>query len=304
MVSVERRFRNNFSRRGFTLLELLLALALTAALVAILFEALHTTTLARNTTEQAVAPSRTAQIVFQMLRSDLQMMPPIAQTSTSNNGGVLDASSVMNPTQPGPFATYFEGQQSSDDRGHRGDIVDFFALSDGQLVPQNGSGNGIAAGSQLGGTVGGYGNTGTWYPSSETKLIELAIDVPNGSSDHCLVRKIWHNLPSLNPNQNAVTTTNSGISSQPDQEEVICRGVDSFSVQYYDGTNWLDTWDSTQEDNQAPAAVSITVGIEPRPSDPPGTQIRSYTHVIALPCSNVINDTNLSGLTGGTTGGF
>jgi prepilin-type N-terminal cleavage/methylation domain-containing protein len=281
---------NNFARRrgGFTLLELLLALALTAAMVPILFEALHAAAIARSTSERALAPSRTAQMAFDMLRADFQSMPPITPSATVTSTSLV-------ATAPGSFASYFEGTHGSDDRGHQGDVVDFFVLSEGQLRPPMTSGSGInlTANSKLGGTSGGYGNSGTWFPSSETKLVEITIDVPQGSTDHCLVRKVWHNLPSLNPNQNP--------SPDPDEEEVIVRGVDAFSVRYYDGSDWQDTWDSTTVDNQTPAAVEITLKIEARPGELRNTEPRQYVQVIQIPCSNVVNDTTLSGTSTGLT---
>jgi prepilin-type N-terminal cleavage/methylation domain-containing protein len=290
---VARRVHNNFratgdrwahgGRGGFTLLELLVALFIGAILTVVMFESLNVANLARKSTERAIAPSRTAQIALDLLRSDLSNVPPVVSNTDSTKAATL--------------ATMFSGQQNSDDRGQEADILDFFTLGDAPLWPQSQSY--LNAGGGLGSAVGGggggmgmnggaqqYGTNGNWVPHSECKQIEITIDVPNGSNDHCLVRRVWHNVQTLNQNFDQ---------TNPDQEEVICRGVESFTVQYFDGYEWLDSWDSTQSDNQLPVAVQITLEIDP----PAGTtdrnaQPKRYVQVIQLPCSNAANDSNVN----------
>jgi hypothetical protein len=46
------------------------------------------------------------------------------------------------------------------------------------------------------------------------------------------------------------------------EEEILCRNVRSFSLRYWDGTMWQDTWDSTQLENALPLAVEMTLVIE------------------------------------------
>lgn len=266
-------------RAGFTLLELLVAMFIGAILTVVLFQSLNVANLARNSTERAIAPSRTAQIALDMLRTDLSSTVPVQSATDSTKAATL--------------ATMFSGTQESDARGHEADVIDFFTFSDGALWPQSqsyanagGGLGGVAGGGAMGGATQQYGTNGNWVPQSECKQVEITIDQPNGSNDFCLVRRVWHNVQTLNQN---FDTTN------PDQEEVICRGVQSFTVQYYDGYEWLDTWDSTQEDNQLPVAVQITLEIDP----PAGTtdrnaQTKRYVQVIRLPCSNAANDSNVN----------
>ena len=42
-------------------------------------------------------------------------------------------------------------------------------------------------------------------------------------------------------------------------EEVLCRGVRSFDLKYYDGTDWQDSWDSSARSNALPLAVQVTL---------------------------------------------
>lgn len=60
-----------------------------------------------------------------------------------------------------------------------------------------------------------------------------------------LVRRVWRNL--LAP-----------VAAEP-LEQVICRDVISLNLRYFDGAQWLDSWDSTQRDNALPVAVEVTL---------------------------------------------
>jgi hypothetical protein len=88
-------------------------------------------------------------------------------------------------------------------------------------------------------------------------------------------------------------------------KEIVCRGVSSFNVRYYDGTDWQDSWDAyntnytTDSSNnvvpQLPAAVEITLELDRKNEDgsidtskPP----LRYVRIIPIPCSTLINDLN------------
>jgi hypothetical protein len=92
--------------------------------------------------------------------------------------------------------------------------------------------------------------TSNYVPSEDEIACDIAqteyfIESRSGWEDLVLVRRQTTNL--LSPK------TVEGKS------EVICRGVKSFNLQYYDGYEWLDTWDSTTQDNMLPAAVAISL---------------------------------------------
>jgi hypothetical protein len=109
-----------------------------------------------------------------------------------------------------------------------------------------------------------------------TDVRQIEYVVVSNSGDHVLLRRVTSNL--LAP----ATVT-------PD-DEVLCRGVHSFHVRYYDGTDWYDAWDSTQppsdiapfQSKALPQAVEVTVGLEP--SSPKGSPL-TVTRLIPLPCA-------------------
>lgn len=222
--------RNNFrSTRGFTLIELVVALAMVAIIAGSLATSLWTAYHATQRTEAAVTPSRQASIMMDYLSTDLQ-----------------------NALQPGTAATTlignFAGTQAQDDRGHEADDVIFFATAES---PQHVDANG------------------------EIKQIELTVEHLAGSNDYALVRRVTRNLLAQ-------------IQAAPD-EEIICRNVSSFTLQYFDGSNWDTTWDSTQEDKTIPAAVQVKVELQ-SPTAANNTPPVTYERIIPLSCSTAYFD--------------
>ncbi|HEY1922424.1 MAG TPA: type II secretion system protein GspJ [Tepidisphaeraceae bacterium] len=224
--------------RGFTLIELVVALSMVVVLAASLSSTLWLAYHATQRTEAAVNPSRQAAIMLDYLASDFQNAMQAGSATTTLIGN-------------------FEGTQAQDDRGHEADDVIFFSTAES---PQHVDANG------------------------EVKQIELTVEHLTGSNDYALVRRVTRNLM-------------ADIQPAPD-EEIICRGVSSFTLQYFDGSNWDTTWDSTVEDKTIPAAVQVKVELtDPNasPTAPPVIRER----IIPLLCSTAALDSSVN--TGVTT---
>ncbi len=123
--------------------------------------------------------------------------------------------------------------------------------------------------------------------NGEIKLVGLALEAVG--NDHVLVRRVTRNLT-------------AAIQPNPD-EEVICRGVSSVQFEYFDGTQWQPSWDSTVNvdinNNPAlPLAVRVTLELQ-RPQ--PGGQLRTYrfARVFQLACSTLVPGSSSSS-TGGS----
>ena len=96
-----------------------------------------------------------------------------------------------------------------------------------------------------------------------------------------LVRRVTRNLmPTTNP---------------PVEEEIICRDVKSFSVRYFDGLTWQETWDSTAVGDVLPMMISVTLELND-PDAPAGAVASSHkaTRVISMSCGKPV-DTLTSG---------
>jgi prepilin-type N-terminal cleavage/methylation domain-containing protein len=254
--------RNNSIRRsrGFTLLEVVVALGMVAVVAVSLYTSLHIAFAAQASADAALDPSRTAALAIDFIQNDFQNAK--APNSTGDTYNTVEVSPAMQSqyssitTTTGAttnvLAGNFEGLQAQDDRGREADDVVFFttAASD-QHIDANG----------------------------EIRQVEYAVQ-RSASGDYQLVRRVSRNLLS----EQQVT---------PD-EEVLCRGVSSFSIQYSTGYEWEDTWDSTQEDSQLPAAVQITLALDRPNGGGTQTQTHTYTRIIAIPSSMASLDPNVN----------
>ncbi|HEX3358375.1 MAG TPA: type II secretion system protein GspJ [Tepidisphaeraceae bacterium] len=104
------------------------------------------------------------------------------------------------------------------------------------------------------------------------RQVEFAISSNNGKS--VLVRRVTRNL--------------LATSQAPVDEQILCRDVKSFSVQYYDGTAWETSWDSTQIGDVLPYAVRVAIDIQ----DPSGALqangnpvVKHMSRTIPMPCA-------------------
>lgn len=77
-------------------------------------------------------------------------------------------------------------------------------------------------------------------------------------------------------------------------QEILCRDVAGFTVQYYDGQNWYDTWDATAYSNALPMAVQIMIQLKAPPGKDPD-QGMELTRTFALPAAVPINSSSSGG---------
>lgn len=84
--------------------------------------------------------------------------------------------------------------------------------------------------------------------AGDIRMVQFTCEQAADGTGLALVRRVTTNLL-------ATTATEA-------EAEVLCRRVYAFALLYFDGTEWLDTWDSTTQDNQLPAAVEVTLRLE------------------------------------------
>ncbi len=88
----------------------------------------------------------------------------------------------------------------------------------------------------------------------------------------------------------------------PNSRQLLAQEVQSLQFEYYDGTQWNDSWDGTQVGPDgvtpigSPVAVAVTIGLTVPDSD----TVKTYRHVIAIPTAN--NPTPLQSTTTSTSG--
>jgi type II secretion system protein J len=104
----------------------------------------------------------------------------------------------------------------------------------------------------------------------DIKKIDLACEPSDDKRTQVLVRYVTTNL--LAPK-----------TVEP-VREVLCRGVFGFNLRYFNGSEWLDTWDSTVENNTLPCAIEVTLQLDD--ARQPGAGAGGYyaSKVIMIPC--------------------
>jgi general secretion pathway protein J len=247
--------------RAFTLLEMILAMAMVAMLSGALYMSLTVAFKARDSAQAAITPVRTANIAMDLVRQDFESVPPPASTDQAAQSTTLATAAAPN-TLAGPF----------------------------QGVEQAGGAGGAVTSSIIFYSLGRETASLTQdRPLLEgARRIELGVRSEGGQS--YLVRRVTRNIL-------AQTVP------QP-EEEILCRGVRSFIIRYYDGQTWTEQWDSTTVGDVLPAAVEVTLEIDKDASAPvkspwfndPKTQSYRVTRVFPLACAKPIDETQSGGI--------
>ena len=107
-----------------------------------------------------------------------------------------------------------------------------------------------------------------------------------------------------------LVTMNLLAPKEPDPEEqVLCRNVLSLNLRYYDGDDWLDEWDSTEDANSLPQAVEVDILIAYTGKNTAGSrnvnkepEKRRLIQSFAIACQ-AAEETSSETTSGSTTGG-
>jgi prepilin-type N-terminal cleavage/methylation domain-containing protein len=301
-------------RAGYTLLEIILALSIAALLLAGLYYALYIQT--NNTYSGRKLVERTAlarAIVSRMQNDILASLGPVDTQLNANPYGNASMSGSSSGTgSTGSGSTSGMSGSSSNSSGSGGSSGSSSSGSASQTTPQMfnlgmqgtstqlsvytsrvprealqalNPNNAAASGANNGGA-----NGGTAQPTQ-------------GVSD---LRRITFWLSSTSPGglarqETLAVTSPSDIGNLPpgisdEGSYIIHPEVVSVQFQYYDGTNWQDSWDGTQpgSDGQTPQGPPVAVAITLTLTEPgsrgaqQGGQARTYQyyHVVGIPTAN------------------
>lgn len=225
-------------RRGFTLLELLIAIAMAGIVLLSLYSAMGTVFKARRVAMASTERARTVEVVMRVLQRDIE-------AAQSPDGVIANTFSGIDQTGP-----------SGDT-----DTLEFYTTAPG---PRSTDHTNVV-------------NHVQWM---------LAAD-PNDAQQSVLVRQ--------------VSSQPLAFSEEDPLQEVLCRHVHSFNLRYFDGTDWVDGWDSTTEASLVPIAIEIDLDLDLPNSD--GTvQDTMVRRVFRLTCVPPLTDDTAqqaSAITGG-----
>jgi prepilin-type N-terminal cleavage/methylation domain-containing protein len=167
-----------------------------------------------------------------------------------------DLQTVLPPT--GLFAGAFIGTQQMGPNGGRADTLEFYCI---------------------GSDAGATGSTALGATSQESPLAEgirrVDLLIHPEVQPPALVRQVSRNLlPTVQP---------------PPEEEILCRGVRSLTIRYFDGEAWQDSWDSTGAGDVLPLAVSVTLEVNDPQSVDPMAKPLVVSRVIPLACAKPLD---------------
>jgi len=213
-------------RRGFTFLELMLALAIVSIMAAAVVASWMAADRARRSVMNAVEPLRQGTTALDFMKRDFESTLPVT----------------------GYLSWRFWGGQSTDVQ--TASYIQFCAAIDS---PPD--------------------------ASMQSDIHQIAYTLIADGNTYNLVRYVASNL--LVPD---------GSDPVPELQEVLCRGVRTFTVEYYDGTDWTTTWDSTQEASAMgsqqsqliPVALHVILELDPVTENGAPIQLERYFY---LPCT-------------------
>jgi type II secretion system protein J len=133
-----------------------------------------------------------------------------------------------------------------------------------------------------------YTTTGLMTPNtpwSEIQKVTYGLQAPADSSTNSgkdLIRTVTRNLLST--------------ATEDEDDQFLASGVQSLTFSYFDGANWLDTWDDTTETN-LPVAVRVSVQLAAKddtqtPSQPMQLLVPLMAQVHTNQLDNSETDTN------------
>jgi prepilin-type N-terminal cleavage/methylation domain-containing protein len=279
-------------RPAYTLLEVLLATAIGALLMAGLYTSLNITLRHAQAGRDKVEQITVARALLTRMAADIAPNLPAPKPPSTSSSGAGGASS----------------NQASNNSSTSGS--------------QSGGASSLPAG--LGGTVTfNYGVQGdstrlAIYTDRVPRELDPSWkgeDVPTVSDLRCIY--FWLSGNGLSREELKLATADDVLNGLPsdlpdDPSFVIAPEVRSLSFQYFDGSNWQDSWDGTQTPSSGgsnaqgpPLAIAITIGLAVPGSDPNSDEVKlkTYRHVVVIRTANgaTHSSSSSSSSTGGTS---
>src|ERR1043165_331291 len=274
--------------RGFTLLELLVALAMIAILAEALYVALSVGFKAQETGTHSMVPVQKLANAFTLMAQDFDgALPPTGVLAGEFTGISTAGSSSSSPSSGSSGSS--SGLKSSS-----GLSASNLNSSTGGLHAESPDGSAVvllsfysSANSPLDGEIG-----------VDIRKVEFSLEPPEGDTKPALVRRVYTNLmPSKAPEPRV---------------QVLARDVAHVSLSYFDGTLPRDEWDSKAEGDILPMAVEVTLAINVPGLRDGEESVYQMKRVFALPCgvnaaqaaaATAATSTSGSGTGGGAGGG-
>jgi prepilin-type N-terminal cleavage/methylation domain-containing protein len=246
------------TRRGFTLLELIVAMGIMVLVATTLVTTITSAFTLKKSAENAVDATRGNEVVGDIFATEVAnaLQPSAYSVDTMTSVATAAAAGITADTA---IPWYCNGPFMGDSNQ-----VTFYT-----------------SGTEPRGTVQG-----------DVRYVEFGL-AQQKDGTNALVRRQRVNLLALPEEQ----PENTGL-----VEEVLIQHVESVEFQYFDGSAWQATWDTTTNENRLPYAVSMQLQLSPRTEGGPVQVLRRVATVIGATASNAAADA-AADAAAGTTGG-
>lgn len=299
------------TRPGFTLLEMILAAAIAVLLLGALYVAmdlqLRQAETARDLVEQATLSRRLLRTIANDITPSIGLADPSRYRSSTGSSS---------------------GSSSTASTGSTGS-------STGSTTPSTGSGSSSTTGSSSSSTTTGSASASGPNPTliavqGDSATLTLIVsrvprtavnadnpEIPLGLSDQ---RRVSYFLAGgaasplgLARYEVEATTSDEAANPPPDvvdpeSKMIFAREVRSLTFRYFDGSAWVESWDSSAVGSDGmtpigpPAAIEIQMSIAPPTGGAEGeVKVRNYRHVVALPTANGAAQATTTDSSSGTT---
>ncbi|MDZ4688338.1 MAG: prepilin-type N-terminal cleavage/methylation domain-containing protein [Planctomycetaceae bacterium] len=308
MIGRHRHLRRPASRRGLTLIEMMLAAMLGMVLLGGVYGAL--TQSWRYTTQGKLEAERNqiARAVLRRIELDIRaaMFDPEAaaattetstttttsSTSTTGSTGSSSSTSGSSSTDASSGSTTIAGATATDDvftgslgiRGSSTELwIDLSHVQRDLVFPDP--------------TIirGGDLQTVCWFLNGPGSLLGESASSTTTSSGFTRVDLDGVNLARSQGDRSVLRTLNAGGDSDsvlPGPTQIVAGEINALTFRYFDGLTWYDEWDSSTT-TALPRAIEVTLGFDP-PSNADGPLLTSevsaatasFRMVIVVPASN------------------
>ncbi len=285
-------------QRGFTLIEVIIAIAIVSLLVTTIMATMSIAFRARRTAARGVDAQRSVRLALDAIGRNLRSALPPSQadsnvalrgpflaicngpvpagvTSSSIGSSSLGSSVASdNPSQNslGAGITFSNTAPPIRTIDGGGDVqrVSFALLSESDINRPAPAGETMQ---------GGTNSNASPVPDTSGPFLSA----PSRASQGLLVRRVRRQL--LAP-----------ITQTP-EDQVLCRGVTSFAARYYDGSQWTATWDSSAAGNTLPLAIEVTIEVALPVTDganEPAPGSYTLSRVFSVPCGRSVSSAGAS----------
>jgi len=234
---------------GFTLMEMLFAVAASALVLLAIHLVFYGALRLRNKTAQALEEAVPLQHTLAIIRRDLVNLVAPSSSSSVSFFGPLQTETTTGSSTSGSSTS--SGSSSSGETG-------------GVQSSGNEAGGGMDLGGQTASGLAGLQVSPTLYTATGAvdqtspwaeiqKVTYFLVDPTNDVPGMDLLRSVTRNL--------------LPVMQEESDDQWLMGGVEDVVFLYYDGMQWIDTWDSTSSETNLPMAIKVQIEMTARETE-------------------------------------